>query len=136
MSTLTSFAEVLRICGAAMLCMVCMAVLRASDRAGIGGIIGVCMTVIFGLAAVRAAAPMLSALRERCVPFLGSDYAELMWRAMAVGMTVQLTSDTVRDAGESALADRVDMIGRAALLCIGMPLYEELFALAASLLRL
>jgi hypothetical protein len=52
---------------------------------------------------------------------------------MAIGITVQLTADTIRDAGECGLADRVESVGRAVLLCIGLPLYEELFSLAGQL---
>ena len=59
---------------------------------------------------------------------------ELLLRAMAIGILVQLTADTVRDAGEGLLADRVETVGRAVLLCVGMPLYQEMLSLAGTLL--
>ena len=62
--------------------------------------------------------------------YLGQTYADILRRGMAVGITVQLTADAVRDAGETGIAERVEGVGRAALLCIGMPLYKELFSLA------
>jgi len=53
---------------------------------------------------------------------------------MAFGITIQLTADTVRDTGEGGLADRVEMVGRAILLGLGMPLYKEVLSLAGQLL--
>ena len=77
-----------------------------------------------------AAKPILEELQKIGGLFSGGKYADILWRGMAIGITVQLTADTVRDFGEGGLADRVEVVGRAVLLCIGIPLYKELFSLA------
>ena len=131
--TAVSYTGVLQICGCAVLAAVCLLVLRGLDKTGMSGAVSVCLGCIFTLAAVRAAAPVLQLLRRLGNPYLGDAYASVLWRSMAIGITVQLTADTVRDAGEGALADRVETVGRAVLLCIGIPLYEDLFSLAGQL---
>ena len=71
-----------------------------------------------------------------CLPYLDDAHASLLFRAMAAAVTVQLTADSVRDIGEGALADRVELIGRAVLLGIGFPLYRDVLSLAEVLLCL
>ena len=133
MTAITSYAEILRVCGCAVLAAVCLLVLRGLDRSGISGAVSVCLCTVFALTALLAAEPAIRALTGFGGMFLDDSYASLLRRAMAIGMTVQLTADTVREAGEGAIADRVEFVGRAALLCTGFPLYRELLSLAAQL---
>ena len=133
---MTEYSDVLRICGGAILALVCIQVLRTYDKSSLGNTAAVCFSVLLASAAVGAAVPLLRYLRNIAAPYLASGYADILWKAMAVGMTVQLTSDTIREAGEGALADRVDFVGRTAILCIGLPLYGEIFELAGGLLRI
>ena len=113
-----------------MLAAVCLLLLRGLDKSGFTGAASVCFGVIFALAAVYCAKPVIEQLAEIGGLYLGDSHADILFRGMAVGITVQLTADTVRDAGEGGLADRVETVGRAVLLCIGIPLYKELFSLA------
>ena len=133
MTVLSSYSEVLRICGCAVLAAVCLLILRGLDRSGISGGISICIGAVFALTAVCAVKPLIGELRSLSQAYLGQTYAEILWRATAVGITVQLTADAIRDAGEGRLAERVEGVGRAALLCIGLPLYRELFSLAGQL---
>ena len=113
-----------------MLAAVCMLMLRGLDKSGFAATASVCFGVIFALAAVLCAKPVLEQLVSIGGLYLGDAHADILRRGLAVGITVQLTADTVRDAGEGGLADRVETVGRAVLLCIGIPLYKELFSLA------
>lgn len=133
MMVLSSYAEVLRLCGCAVMAAVCLFVLRGLDKNGITGVVSVCIGCAFALTAILAAKPVLQMLRSLGDTYLGNTRSSLLLRAMAIGITVQLTADAVRDVGEGTLADRVETVGRVVLLCIGIPLYEELFALAAQL---
>ena len=86
------------------------------------------------MTALYAAKPILQTVRSYGNLYFDNPHMELLLRAMAIGILVQLTADTVRDAGEGLLADRVETVGRAILLCIGMPLYQEMLSLAGPLL--
>jgi len=129
-----SAGDVLRICGGAILAAVCLLVVRGLDKNGISGAVSVCIGAMFALAALSAAKPVLETVRSYGALYFDSVWSDLLFRAMAIGILVQLTADTVRDAGEGLLADRVETVGRAVLLCVGIPLYRELLTLAGQLL--
>lgn len=131
---LESYSDVLRVCGCAILAAVCLLVVRGLDKSGISGAVSVCIGAVFALAAILAAKPVLDTVRSYGELYFDSEWTDLLFRAMAIGITVQLTADTVRDAGEGLLADRVETVGRAVLLCVGMPLYREILSLAGQLL--
>jgi hypothetical protein len=131
---LDSFGDVLRFCGCAILASVCLLILRGLDKNGISGAVSACFGAIFALTAVLAAKPVLAFFRTCGGFYCDNAWADLLLRAMAFGITIQLTADTVRDAGEGGLADRVEMVGRVVLLGLGMPLYKEVLALAGQLL--
>jgi len=131
---LESYSDVLRMCGCAILAAVCLLVVRGLDKSGISGAVSVCIGAVFALAAILAAKPVLDTVRSYGELYFDSEWTDLLFRAMAIGITVQLTADTVRDAGEGLLADRVETVGRAVLLCVGMPLYREILSLAGQLL--
>lgn len=131
-----SYTDVLRLCGCAVLAALCLTVLRGCARGGFAGAVSACLCAVLAASAIELAVPVLSELRRVCLPFLSDKHAQVLFRAMAVGMTVQLSADTVRDLGEGGLADRVELAGRAVLLCIGLPLYEEILSMAEALLCL
>ncbi len=134
MTGFESFGDVLRICGGAILAAVCLLVVRGLDKNGISSAVSVCIGAAFALTALWAAKPILETVRSFGALYFDNVYADLLLRAMGIGIVVQLTADTVRDAGEGALADRVETVGRALLLGVGMPLYREMLSLAGKLL--
>lgn len=133
---MTDYTEVLRLCGCGILALCCIMTLRACDRAGIANAVAVLMTLLLASAAIGAARPLLALLTEKTTPFLDASYAQILWRATAIGMTAEVTADIIRDAGETRLADGVEFAARAVLLCLGIPLYEAIFSLAATLIAL
>ncbi|MBQ3065330.1 MAG: stage III sporulation AC/AD family protein [Clostridia bacterium] len=132
---MTAYAEVLRICGGAVIAWICLHILRTYDRSsGVGVAAGVFFSVLLACAAVSTVMPVLSFLKAYTEPFLSSEYSMLLFRALALGLTVQICADVIRDAGEGGLANRLEMVGRGALLCMGLPLYEDILALALRLI--
>lgn len=84
-------------------------------------------------AAITAALPIVSAAKELCTPYLSSlpeGCETVLFRAAACGMTVQVTTDIIRDAGEEKLAEKAELAGRAILLAMGFPLIRELLSAA------
>ena len=64
----------------------------------------------------------------------GGIYLTTMLKALAVGWTVQVTSDIVSDLGEQALARKVEMAGKIAILVIAYPLVRQLLSFSAGLM--
>ena len=58
----------------------------------------------------------------------------LLLRALGLCLTTQFACDVCKDAGETAIAARLETAGRAALLLLAMPLFSSLLEQALSLL--
>jgi stage III sporulation protein AD len=62
-------------------------------------------------------------------------YAKVMTRALGVSLLTKLSCDACRDAGESGLADGVELAGRSVILLLSLPLVKEILGFAARLLE-
>ena len=61
--------------------------------------------------------------------------ATILLKAVGVCFITQLACDLCRDAGENAIAARVETAGKAAILLISLPLFEQVLELVMVLLR-
>lgn len=57
---------------------------------------------------------------------LSSEYAIIMFKCLGICFLTQFSADSCIDAGESALASKIEFIGKIAVILIAMPLFEEL----------
>ncbi len=64
-----------------------------------------------------------------------SETITLLLKALGVCLLTQLTADVCRDAGESALAARAELAGKAALLVLILPLFVQIVDLAVLLVE-
>ena len=64
-----------------------------------------------------------------------TDSAAILLKAVGVCFITQLACDLCRDAGENAIAARVETAGKAAILLISLPLFEQVLELVMVLLR-
>lgn len=64
-----------------------------------------------------------------------TESAAILLKAVGVCFITQLACDLCRDAGESAIAARVETAGKAAILLISLPLFEQVLELVMVLLR-
>ena len=59
-----------------------------------------------------------------------SPYLGAMTKALGVALVVQTCAEICRDSGESAIAGRLEMLGKAEILLLSLPLMKELLLLA------
>ena len=64
---------------------------------------------------------------------LSSDYGAILFKALGICFLTQFAADSCRDAGESALASKVELAGRLAIVVLALPLLEEVAKLVTSL---
>ena len=67
---------------------------------------------------------------------LTGDYAAVLFKAVGICLLTQLAGDVCRDSGESSIASKIELAGRAAILLIAMPLIQEVLAWAWELMNL
>lgn len=62
-------------------------------------------------------------------------YLQLVLKAFGICYLAQLAADTCRDAGQSAIAGKIELAGRAAVLVLSLPLFLEIAQTAVGLLQ-
>ncbi len=56
-------------------------------------------------------------------------------KVLAIGYITQFVADTCRDFGQSAVAAKAELVGRAAIFVITVPLLKELFSVVTALIK-
>ena len=88
--------------------------------------------LLFGiLQAVLPALQQITALLK--LAGVGGEYSSILLRALGVAFLTQFAADACRDAGESALAGRVELTGRVGILVLALPLFARVASIAAAL---
>lgn len=92
----------------------------------------ICGTVVFSyvLAAIQPAVSGITGTAGEA----GGVYASALLKALAVCYVCGLARDACTDAGESAIAGKIDIACKAAVLLIALPLWRELADLVTGLL--
>ena len=120
--------EVLQLFGMALVALAVVVVVRQLRPD-----IGVLASVAAGLVFVAIAALRLSAL-DALAESAGVNRAhiDIVLRVVGVGYLASFAADTCRDAGETALASRVELAGNALILGMASPL---IFGLLETVMR-
>lgn len=111
----------------------CVVVKQYRPEAALG-ISLACGIVIFAAVLVMLAPAIstFSALSERAG--LENGFAQVLLKALAVCWITQIAADGCRDAGETAIASKLELAGRAAVLVISLPVFTQLAELITGLL--
>jgi len=64
-----------------------------------------------------------------------AEYAGVLFKALGVCLLTQIACDTCKDAGESAIAAKVEMAGRVLVLLISLPLFQQVLSIVYSLIN-
>ena len=122
----------LKICGGALLCAVAIVLLKSAK----GEVLPLQWTgtVVLCGAGLLLWQPVLVWLGELCTSCDVGEQAELLLKGLGVAVLTQLCADLCRQSAENALANSVEMAGRAELLLLCLPLLKELVQTAQTLL--
>lgn len=96
--------------------------------------------------AIGTGALIFTAIISRVVPIISelqilinsageaSQYGGILIKTVGICFLCQFAGDCCRDAGQSSLASRVELAGRAAILVVALPMFEKLINVAVSLI--
>lgn len=114
----------------ALLCAAFLAVVLRAQRPELAMGLSLAAGVLVTVLVLKELAPLASTLRRMTALGGFSEGAfSVVLRAAGVCLITQLTADTCRDAGESALASKAELAGRFVLLLMSLPLFEEILTL-------
>ena len=95
------------------------------------------VTLLLMAMVLEQLSPVLEQLRSSMeLTGLTGDYAAILFKAVGICLLTQLAGDVCRDSGESSIASKIELAGRAAILLTAMPLIQEVLAWAWELMNL
>lgn len=97
------------------------------------------LALITGVVILIAICSFLPAVTEKInqlmsVTGVKPEFAAVLFKAVGICFLCQFSSDICKDAGQSALAGRVELAGKIMILISALPLMEEVLNTATSLL--
>ena len=93
------------------------------------------LTMLLTLTALAAIVPFLSYLQELELGKFNS-YLPYLLKSMGIALISSTAADLCRDCGESAVAAKLEMLGKCEIIVLSIPLLRELLTLAEELMRL
>ncbi|WP_283607588.1 SpoIIIAC/SpoIIIAD family protein [Faecalispora anaeroviscerum] len=78
--------------------------------------------------AIRQINSLLSAAQ------LPSEYGIILFKTLGICFLAQFAADSCRDAGESALASKVELAGKLSIVILALPLFEKIASTALALI--
>lgn len=99
------------------------------------GISAACGVLIL-IAVITMLSPSVEAIvRLTEAAGLDNGYAAILLKALAVCYITQLSADCCRDAGEAAIAAKIELAGKAAIVVISLPVFTSLAELVTKLIK-
>ncbi len=99
-----------------------------------------CISLIAGMfilkAALTAISPVISAVTEGIDNTSGMEsYGDILTKALAICYITRLAAESCEDAGERAIAGKIEFAGKCALTLIALPLFTRLMDMIRGLLQ-
>ncbi len=126
--------EFLQVASAAVIIAMLAVTLRdiKKEYAVILSVVGAVLLLVWGISRIEPITQKISELIE--LSGIDKEYSEILFKALGISISTRLGHDICCDAGESAIAAKVDLCGRVSLLLISLPLFEKLLTLAGEIL--
>ncbi len=94
------------------------------------------LALLFAIAAVNTASPLVSCLSGLSRWDGIGGYAEIMIKALGIAVLTQCCSELCRECGENAAATGVELTGKVEILLLCLPLMGDILSVAENLLTL
>ena len=96
----------------------------------------VCGVLILGVIMVQMS-PVLSVIRELLGKLdIANEYVIIIVKALGICYITQLACDTCRDAGQTAIATKIELAGKVAIVLLSLPMFTQLLDIALSFLTI
>jgi stage III sporulation protein AD len=94
--------------------------------------------VIFGIViftlAISLLSPYMQLIEKLAVGSLLEAYYPLLLRAMGIALLTEITATVCRDSGEESVAKNIELLAKAEILILCLPLVKELIKVSEALL--
>ena len=123
--------EMIEICGIALITAVCALGMKkyAPETSVLLAITGGAFILIRVLSKVSPIIEQISSLTSN------GEYAEILVKTLGICVICQFVSETCKDAGQGALASKVEFSSRVAIIITAMPLFRNILNTAMELMK-
>ncbi len=123
--------EITEICGIALITALCALGLKkyAPETAVLLVITGGAFIIVSVLSRVSPIIEQISSLTST------GEYAEILIKTLGICVICQFVSETCKDAGQGALASKVEFSSRVAVIITAMPLFGNILNTAMELMK-
>ena len=125
----------LRLCSVAVI-GVCAAMLVKQWKGDVLPILRLAITVLLAIAAFTVASPFAAFLSELIGGEQALPHGSLLFKALGIAVLTQCASEICRECGEAGAASGVELIGKAEILLLCLPLINDLLSEAQALLSM
>ena len=125
----------IKYCGVALCALAAILILKG-QKSDFAGLVSVAAGVILLGAAIVTFLPVFEFIGDTMSETSFSRHMAVLGKALGITLAVQLSAEICRDAGESALASKLELIGKAEILLLALPLVSELIGLAAEIMQI
>ena len=122
-------------CALALLALAAVLVMKAL-KSEFAGFAALASSAVLMCAALVSFSPVLEYINTLAEGSPFSEHLTVLLKAMGITLLVQFASEICRDSGETALASKLELVGKAEILLLCMPLVKELITLAAQMMEI
>lgn len=124
---------VVKILGFAVVMMILLSILKQYNPSYAVAASLACSIVLFSMA-VSILQPVMELL-QTLTQFADAEYVSCVLKCVVIAVLMQAVQDLCQESGQTALAGRVELAGKAAILMAAMPLFSDLMRILTELLR-
>ncbi len=114
-----------------------LCILLKQYKAEYAVIISLCCSVIIFGAVVAALAPAFKTINSLIGTVnINSEYVKAVLKALGICYLTQLAADSCKDAGQTAIASKVELAGKVGVVLVALPMFESLVDIIIKLMSL
>ncbi len=121
---------------AAALCALAAILFMRTEKSDFAGFVGIAASAVLLGGAVMTAVPVFEYVSDTVSGTVFASYLSTLVKAIGITVAVQFVSELCRDMGEGALGAKLELVGKAEILLLCLPLAKELMELAAEILEI
>ena len=80
--------------------------------------------------------PAFDTLKELAGRIEGNQYVNVIIKSLGICYVTSLAADTCKDAGQTAIATKVELAGKVSVLILSLPLFNNLLSIVLNLVQL
>ncbi len=116
---------------------VCIVVLLRQYRPEYALMISLVCSVLIFAAALSVLLPALDEIENMMEEAnIDLSYVSILFKSLGLCLITQIASDSCRDAGETAIASRIEFSGRLSLVVVALPMFREVAGIALRFLSM